>query len=296
MDSVSVDKQATLERPLYQRAPQPERPPTIMSESILSFTSTESARPDSPPSSIAISLTDVSSATIPASVLNGSSPVPPQCPSTPPPPPLVNCTPQKSLKTRQSPSKPISDFVEVSRYEYCKPRIDTKRAGRIEFCEKLEPKRISMVAEWSEPKANSSDDETLIQAKNTTKVMIEPETIVIRDENKPQEVKSVIIPPAPVITDIRVMKEAAESPLKTPIVERKLPPLPKTLSIPVEEENEGGKLYIEKKESLRSTFDVINNDQSEISDLDAKHRALLDKNRNILKRQQEELKALGVIL
>ncbi|MFH4980073.1 hypothetical protein AB6A40_006782 [Gnathostoma spinigerum] len=29
MDSVSVDKQATLERPLYQRAPQPERPPTM---------------------------------------------------------------------------------------------------------------------------------------------------------------------------------------------------------------------------------------------------------------------------
>ncbi|KHN87621.1 hypothetical protein Tcan_06355 [Toxocara canis] len=200
--------------------------------------------------------------------------------------PIPKYSPKLALKIEEVQRDGIDEFVEVSHFTYSKPSLSTRHCQQVEFCERLQPKRKSIIVEFKENHHNNTFSSN---ESNQTNVIEEDEEFmeILRPE---RELTHVEMPPR--IVGIKVEKIPSSPSPK--LIERKLPPLPKMLDIPVKEQKNGAALYIEQKESLRKTIVPPKTTESDVI-LRKEHRARLDANRSLLERQQEELRALGVL-
>ncbi|KAK5969911.1 PDZ domain-containing protein [Trichostrongylus colubriformis] len=251
-------------------------------------------------------------------------PPPPPSPPLPVQEPLIDCTVVTDmLVEKASPSmEPVSP--------------------KVEFCKALPPKAKPPVARSPSPKVKPAPPKASSPAPLTKACMLRKSR---EDCSKPSQMMPPVkrnlsngrIPSArstetsagpPEFVESRVSRipKRTDS-VKTPIIERKLPPLPKSVTQRSHSAEEKGRedvwsrLYTDKRNMLRKTRDVdstIRTSTAEIttampsplpspsgqlrpptdfrfSALDAVHRERLAANQAILDRQTEELRQLGVL-
>uniref|UniRef100_A0A915CG14 AAA+ ATPase domain-containing protein n=1 Tax=Parascaris univalens TaxID=6257 RepID=A0A915CG14_PARUN len=237
------------------------------------------ALPTSPPPNVSPDSSPKTPIILPSMIEKSSSPKARIAASTTPKIsrlPVPKYSPKLALKIEEIQRNGIEEFVEVSHFTFSQPTLSTKRIEQVEFCEHLEPKRQSIVVEFKEN-----------HPKNHNRI-VENEEESLEILRLERELTPVEMPPR--IVGIKVEKISETS----PIIERKLPPLPKMIDIPTEDEKNGAALYIEQKDALRRTFVPRKTNENGVI-LGKEQKARLEANRSILDRQEKELRALGVL-
>uniref|UniRef100_A0A9J2PR08 PDZ domain-containing protein n=1 Tax=Ascaris lumbricoides TaxID=6252 RepID=A0A9J2PR08_ASCLU len=123
------------------------------------------ALPTSPPPNVSPDSSPKTPIILPSMIEKSPSPKPQIAASSTTPKisrlPVPKYSPKLAFKIEEIQRNGIEEFVEVSHFTFSKPTLNTKRIEQVEFCERLEPKRQSIVVEFKENHSKNTLNDTI---------------------------------------------------------------------------------------------------------------------------------------
>ncbi|CAI4222844.1 unnamed protein product [Auanema sp. JU1783] len=231
----------------------------------------------------------------------------------------------------------VSDRIEISELVVDKPLVSPNpKSATIEYCAALPPKPKKIVSRSPSPKIIAKSPSPVPRVPTPTqrkpsppptpptpvKSKIQPPSPPVQQSGIPirrEKTQTKMSPPkGPEITEARVSRipKRTDS-MKTPVLERKLPALPRSVTQRSHSAEDKGddtvwsRLYQEKKGTLRKTREPsagavsstvtspkvqrTPSSADKFASLSREHREKLQHNQNTLERQREELRQLGIL-